>query len=513
MSRMARHRHPHQQKDTRALSLSFTLALKDGALGTIPLTHQQPVTRLLKADAPYLAAAIPRILSAVLAAAITKDDEHGGWQGTRVTAVYITVSLLELQFVLAASFWWLFIPGFLLLPLLAVEALSIGWLVRRLNVGNQSCRRIPDPVRSEERDGDKAHLHWLFVAGMDLDHDQVRDAVIPKLAHIVGSGIHVFAPYLLGFPLDMMLLFVQRSISIPTVRSTALYHSIRAGLLDPGTAGIRIVAHNTGALDTAWVLSRLCSDISPGVLADKLQVFTFGAATAEMTLPFGYTDSQSTGIISVLSPAYPSVTHFAFEDDPFARIGVILGVRQRMEGRFVGSLYSIKKAQQPTKACWLWLVFRRRNHTLGDYLTALFPEGGLRDGVLGQVCRIDREVSEMRELAALAHSVNSMARPRRTSHGSRKRLSWTALGVLVNSMSGESENGTQDMAGVLSLDEVRRKGRALEGMRGYENNALVEAYGYYGIIYIDEARSEEGHDDRWSSQTRVDGAGYAARYT
>ncbi|RYP04628.1 hypothetical protein DL765_010129 [Monosporascus sp. GIB2] len=76
---------------------------------------------------------------------------------------------------------------------------------------------------------------------------------------------------------------------------------------------------------------------------------------------------------------------------------------------------------------------RRRHWTLDDSIDTLFQNSDPRGDILGQSCKIDREASEMRELAALALSVNDVQL--RMRKGS-KRLSWTALDAVANKALG-----------------------------------------------------------------------------
>ncbi|KAI1388038.1 uncharacterized protein F4822DRAFT_430793 [Hypoxylon trugodes] len=182
-----------------------------------------------------------------------------------------------------------------------------------------------------------------------------------------------------------------------------------------------------------------------------------------MTLPLGRS-YQPRGVS--LGDVYPLVTHFAFTDDPIAQIGVLLGIRQRLEGRFVGSLYTIHSAVRGSAR---YLLFpRNRHHTFDDYLDALLPDGDPQKGVLGQVCKIDRELSEMRELATLAQNIAGERLRTRQA-----RLSWTAPGEVEDTMPSGYESG-HAMDGPYSLEEIRREAKSLEGLKGYDNNPLIE---------------------------------------
>ncbi|CAJ2504717.1 Uu.00g121110.m01.CDS01 [Anthostomella pinea] len=426
-------------KSAASLTLSYTPALNDGASGTVPLTHRRPVLSLLAADARVVAPAAPNIVSALIASGI----RHRGtpcWAQIRCASLYVLVSALEVQVLLSAAVLWLALPGVALLPWLCLETALIWVLARALNREGHTFVHVADTTKGGFMSDQS--VHWIVVGGMDVTQHQMRRTTLPRLAQLFGQDMQVFLPSRHGFPLDLVLVFFRRNLHIPTAQSTAL--------------AVRILAHNIGALDAAWVMSHLCADLPAGDSLRKLEVCTFGATTAEMTVPLG----------NHCDVSYPTVTHFAIEEDPFAQIGVFLGVRQRLEGRLAGGLFTIQDS--PGAPTSRGILPQSRSYTLDGYLDVLFPDDDPLAGVLGHVCRIDREVSEMR-----AQSVGS--RDRRTRRGSRgKRLSWTALGAVADSLS--SGCGDHDeMAGAFSLSEVRRRDKALEGMKGYENNRLAEA--------------------------------------
>ncbi|KAI0601007.1 hypothetical protein F4775DRAFT_589698 [Biscogniauxia sp. FL1348] len=522
MSQVSRCQSNHSTCDRVApqaasMSLSYTLPLNDGALGTIPLTHQRSALALLKADAPRLAAAVRPLLSAFVATTARCIHNLGWLEAGRRLALYIAVSALELQLLVCAPILFLALPGVISLPCVGFGAALVWHLVQRLNRRNntQQQQEVFTYANAEGEGATAAknstaeRWHWIVVGGADLDPEATREGTLPRLAALFASDMHAFIPCSLGLPLDIAVALLRTTTTsplasagvLPTARSAALYRAVRAQLLrsrkkNPAVAGVRVLAHGTGAADVAWVLARLCADLPAGEgLLGRLQVFTFGAAVAEMTVPLGgqqQSDGHGGGGPGGL---YPTVTHFAFEDDPFAQMGVLLGIRRRLEGRFVGDLYTIRNnsnnASDPSQYQSRFLP-RVPSYTLDDYLDALFPGGDPRAGVLGRVCRIDREVSEMRELAALAQSVDNSHhhhhpnKKTTRADGTAKRLSWTVLGAVADSLSSSSSSSSNgerdqgggmdmDMAGAFSLYEARRRGKALEGMRGYENNALAEA--------------------------------------
>ncbi|RYP78706.1 hypothetical protein DL771_000373 [Monosporascus sp. 5C6A] len=102
---------------------------------------------------------------------------------------------------------------------------------------------------------------------------------------------------------------------------------------------------------------------------------------------------------------------------------------------------------------------RPRRWTLDDYIDTLLPNGDPRAGILGQTCKINRETSEMRELAALVQSVNDVQL--RMRKGS-KRLSWSALGAVANKALDGGRSRDDSIMSAFSLGEVQQRGKALQ---------------------------------------------------
>ncbi|KAI0129927.1 hypothetical protein BJ170DRAFT_618107 [Xylariales sp. AK1849] len=444
-----------------AMTMSYILALMDGATGTIPLTHRCPVAFLLKADARLFLRALPQMMLSSTTHLVNRRKAMS-WKGFYGTALYLLLSLVEVVLALTAVPIWLMLPGFAALPWLGAHIVVICCLVHIINRESKVFAYDSDET-GDGREEDRECFTWTVVAGMEWNEDHFHKQTIPKLARLFGHDMHIFLPYRLGLPLDYLVLFLQRSLQLSTPLSTALYSHLRAHCVRSRAKQMNIIVHNTGALDIAWVLSRICCDLPPGQRLGKFHLYTFGAVTAEMTMPLRSQNGHGGHSCSCDDfPQYPLINHYAFEDDPFAQIGVLLGARQRMEGRLVGAVYAIQNHR----------VGRRRSLlpegptcSLDDYLDALFPGGNPRAGVLGQVCRIEREICEMREMSALTNAVYEQARK-------GKRRSWTALGTLADSPSS-FRGDINLMAGVVSVDEARRTGKSAEGMLGYENNTLA----------------------------------------
>lgn len=240
---------------------------------------------------------------------------------------------------------------------------------------------------------------------MALSEHHVGTKTLPRLAALFSNDMQIFLSYRLGFPLDVLSQLLQRTLQLPTPTSTAVCNHVRANCVRFQPRQMNILVHNTGALDAAWVLARLCSDLTPDQLMDKFRVYTFGSTAPEMVMPLGCRTGQPGHKTDREGSSHSSpVSHYAFDDDPFAQIGVLMGAPQWMAGRLIGEVYAL---HGPRSKGSMWWLSSGGRFALGEYLDALFPDGDPRAGVLGQVCRIERKVGEMRELSALAKVINN----------------------------------------------------------------------------------------------------------
>ncbi|KAK8115831.1 hypothetical protein PG984_012333 [Apiospora sp. TS-2023a] len=348
----------------------------------------------------------------------------------------------------------------------APDARLIWSLIQIVNSEDRSFVCRWNGADEEEKEEGWEHYTWAFVGGMEWSEDHLRKKTLPRLTELFNHDMHTFLPYRLGFPR-------RHALEIPSTDPASPYANLDGSM--------NILVHNTGALDMAWVMSRLCADLPPGQQLGKFNVYTFGSAMPEMTLPLGsHNGHEGHNCNCEDFPEYPIVSHYAFEDDPFARVGVFLGVRQRMEGRVVGAVYGLQsQGSRHRRRSKSWFSSGGR-FTMDDYLDALFPDNNPRAGALGEVCKIERDVSEMRELSALAKAVREVSRK-------GKRLSWTALGALAGNHS-HCRNDRNEMAGIVSLEETRRIGKSLEGILGYENNLLAAFVRGDYRLHLDEQK-------------------------
>lgn len=245
------------------------------------------------------------------------------------------------------------------------------------------------------------------------------------------------------------------------------------------------------------ILRQLYADVSTCKMS-KLEIYTFGAAAAEFVMPLGGPPARMniTGKHQVHAPEFgsehpgPHIEHFAFSNDPFARMGVLRSVREDLTGRFCGSVFVLhcpgaahhapgaSTGQKASSHAGKFFPVSSKSRlssrplmSLSDYVACLFPEPSLGQhtgSLLDSMMTFDRTLAEKREFAALA---KNPASHRTTS--SERRTSWTGLGATAS-----GRNGTMD--GVLGLEMVRKGCRDCSGHRGRDISRLVNYVGTHG---------------------------------
>lgn len=326
---------------------------------------------------------------------------------------------------------------------------------------------------------------------------------LPALAKLFSRTITAVHAPTYGLPIDFLSALLQRSLNtvLPSTSSRSLYTQIRTALLDSKSNRTVILAHNTGAITISQVLRQLYADI-PTEKLSKLEIYTFGAAAADFTTPLGGppAESKKASGQQVHAPEFvterrgPHIEHFAFANDPFARMGVLRSVRGDLDGRFCGSVFMLNcpgaahhgprvsqrtsmpngtgKAVEaaPIKAS----SSSRPLMSLNDYMSCMFPDQSQSTNsaastapsqqhrsILDTLMYIDRDLAEKREFAALAKDSAS-----HYHKGEKKRLSWTGLGATAS-----GKNGNMD--GVVGLEMARKGCKDCNGHRGREVSWLV----------------------------------------
>lgn len=319
-------------------------------------------------------------------------------------------------------------------------------------------------------------------------------STLPMLSKVFNRTIMSVCAPTYGLPFDMLALILQRSLPamMPSPLTNAMYAQIRASLLDRSVSRTVVLAHNNGAVCASQILRQLYADVSPDKMS-KLEVYTFGAAATDFVTPLGGTvasavaeskklaGQQQMHAAGVMESREPHIEHFAFVNDPLARMGVLRSVREDLEGRFCGGVFVLNcpgsmhhSEDNATKNS-----ASRPMMSMIDYMSCLFPEQQQEhnssnapgntttrqqcsSSILDCMMTIDRDTAEKREFAAMANQNNSNSSEKRT-----KRLSWTGLGATAkNGMRGS-------MDGVVGLEMARMGCRECEGHRARDVSRLA----------------------------------------
>lgn len=285
---------------------------------------------------------------------------------------------------------------------------------------------------------------------------------------------------------------------MPTQSSRLLHTQLRMSLLDSSVQRVVLLSHNSGSVTASQVIAQLCADL-PDTKLGKLEVYTFGAASAEFVAPLGEMaeprqtsgDEQQDRPSRPAARTVPHFEHFAFEDDVFAQIGILGSLREDLDGRFCGGVFVIdgqglRRAQSRTPPSLsasggrpLRADTRLSGLSMDDYMAALFPTAQAAGGAavvsaLDSIMGIDRDLAEKRELAAIANyqallPPSSAASPPTAKVPSRR--SWTYLGATAGAaVHGVGHGGYHGLKG---LEMVRQGCRGCNGHRGAEVSWLV----------------------------------------
>lgn len=282
---------------------------------------------------------------------------------------------------------------------------------------------------------------------------------LPALAQLFGRPITAVHAPTYGLPLDLLALLLRRCLGAgfpSTAHSRALYAQIRTAVLDDHSARTVVLAHNAGAVAVAHVLHQLYADLSADKLA-RLEIYTFGAAAADFSMPLSGIIPSSTMTTKhnqkrkatgggkhacsqhrpqqnnhhhhqVHAPEFtatlrgPHVEHFAFTNDPFAKMGVLRSVHEDLEGRFCGSVFELDCPGAAHHGRQQHRLHQRKSSrsqsrlmlSLNDYMACLFPESVRHGGGTPSTSSFDAA-------AAAAASSGSSASSRTSSRSPRRR--------------------------------------------------------------------------------------------
>ncbi|KAH8763045.1 hypothetical protein F5883DRAFT_676654 [Diaporthe sp. PMI_573] len=440
-----------------------------------------------------LRAAMPRRWGSVSRMEIMEMTQH------------VCLATLEMCFLACVVPLWACVPGLMFAAWMGCCMSVIMGMVWVLNGRGSSGQVIRSTAAGDWMMGqDMEDERWVFVGGMGMSSRMITHSTLPVLSKLFNRTIMSVCAPTYGLPFDLLILILQRSFHtmMPSPMTNAIYAQIRAALLDRGVSRTVVLAHNTGAICTSQILRQLYADVSPDKMS-KLEIYTFGAAACDFVTPLGGTaasavaDSkklaaqQKMHAAGVMESREPHIEHFAFVNDPLARMGVLRSVREDMEGRFCGGVFVLTcpgsahhSGEMATRS-----MAPRPMMSMMDYMSCLFPQqqqeqnnannasgdmamGQCSSSILDCMMTIDRDTAEKREFAAMANQNNSNSSEKRT-----KRLSWTGLGATVNGMKGS-------MDGVVGLEMARMGCRECEGHRARDVSRLVRYAGFQGRFSV-----------------------------
>ncbi|PSR84043.1 hypothetical protein BD289DRAFT_453506 [Coniella lustricola] len=409
-------------------SVTYIPSLIDGACGTMPNDCQRSLVQQLQLDLSNAIRLLPTLLRG---AAVSPVDRLDLLQHT-------VLAFFEICVIVSAVPLLLSLPGALFgvwFACCCVLVVALGWQLNR-NCANGEVIYAKAPSADGWTMGhDIDEERWFFAAGIGTSSKSLTKRTLPALARLFNRTIiSVHAPTN-GLPFDFLSALIQRSLStmLPMRSSRALYAQIRTALLDSSAKRTVILAHNTGAITISHILRQLCADV-PAANLSKLEIYTFGAAANNFTMPLGSSssggggggydhhhhhqvdpkrtggtnrDRQATHLPEVNTADHehlrgsgrPHIEHFAFSTDPLARMGVLRSVQEDLEGRFCGSVFKLNcpsgaeyqhhhhhhhHQRHPSSEPQQQLQHRQRSSSrdgnysrplmsMADYLACLFP--------------------------------------------------------------------------------------------------------------------------------------------
>ncbi|CAN8098172.1 unnamed protein product [Discula destructiva] len=475
--------------------ITYIPPLIDGVCGTTP-NSPRSISQQLRNDLSQLLGLVPSLLRGAVAARM----------GLAETISHVSLAFLETSIVLSAIPLWLALPGAAFAAwVVGCSALVVGmsWCLNGRGLQGQVLRSSSPTADGWTIGQEIDDEQWFYVEGMGMSSRTLTDKTLPALARLFSRTVVAVHEPTYGLLFDFLLLLLKRCLNTifpHSIASRALYSQIRTALLDNKSNRTVILAHNVGAITVSQILRQLYSEI-PTEKMTKLEIYTFGAAAVEFVMPLGgrlgdtkTNNKQQDHVPKPVSDRHgPHIEHFAFTNDPFARMGVLRSVYEDLAGRFCGSIFMLhcpgavhhapatprgrrsshsrgKAVAEPAKI----EKSSRPLMSLTDYISCLFPDHSLTNNlsssesfgqttgsILDDIMTIDRSLAEKREFAALAKDPIVYG-----SKANSKRISWTGLGATVNGKYG-NEDGLRGL-------EVARKGcKDCNGHRGREVSRLV----------------------------------------
>ncbi|KAK7530359.1 uncharacterized protein J3D65DRAFT_153807 [Phyllosticta citribraziliensis] len=191
---------------------------------------------------------------------------------------------------------------------------------------------------------------WYFVNGVGTSHRALQHTV-DRLAITFQrpiTGIHNRTYGVLG---DVVVCLFQRSFRYNTADVRCAYEMLKLQILEPSVEKVVLLAHGQGACVASLALDRMLLEL-PSKSLGKLEIFTFGCAASHFNNPLSHSYLTILLQNSSLNPrlssrprhVVPIIEHYANENDPFARWGVLNSTRNCPGQRFAGQVFINKDA-------------------------------------------------------------------------------------------------------------------------------------------------------------------------
>ncbi|KAK7548255.1 hypothetical protein BKA81DRAFT_225384 [Phyllosticta paracitricarpa] len=239
----------------------------------------------------------------------------------------------------------LFLSGWMVLLFICL-AYSVLLILLRAVRGPLIVTSRVDMTRYKALDKEK----WYFVNGVGTSHRALQHTV-DRLAVTFQrpiTGIHNRTYGVLG---DLVVCLFQRCFRYNTADVRCVYEMLKLQILEPGADKVVLLAHGQGACVASLALDRMLLEV-PSKSLGKLEIFTFGCAASHFNNPLSHSYLtillQNSALNPVLSSrprhVVPIIEHYANENDPFARWGVLNSTRDCPGQRFAGQVFINKDA-------------------------------------------------------------------------------------------------------------------------------------------------------------------------
>ncbi|KAK3682280.1 hypothetical protein B0T22DRAFT_501738 [Podospora appendiculata] len=378
----------------------------------------------------------------------------------------------------------------------AMMVMAMCWMLNGREMMHQCMSGSEGWMMGQENDDEK----WMFMGGMGMSARHCHSTTLPMLSKLFSRPMTCICMPTYGLPFDMCMMMLQRCMPIPSSTRCTLYAQLRTALLDDATSRCVVLSHNHSAILLSQCVAMLCADMPADKLC-KLEIYTFGSAACEFMMPLGesnmepephhHPEMQTAG---ATDRKCIHVEHFAMMNDPFARMGVLQGVRSNMESRYCGGVFIMNNnmmmmpESMPMMMQMMQMPMACSGLMMEDYMMAMFPAqmmmmmmmgntapstaSAMPHSVFDAVMHIDRDCAEKREIAAMSsyHSASRMKKGGSGNSGSSKRLSWTGLATTAGHKNGIS-------AGMVGLEMARKGCQNCAGHKGREVSWLSRYIG------------------------------------